>query len=254
MERMLSGIMNLISRKRWYDVRAQNAVRRYCHLRNPSDIIDTILSIKMDIPCSGILKGKYLEGVIRLVYIEKLDESQFETINDILSIIKDSFVLQKRYDGDFNGLYYEDLCFRLDDGIKRILAEERRLSAIQIYQPNKEYSVHRIHSFEDAMEYAGLASWCISESRCDFENYTQYGGTFYVCLKHGYQDVVKERGEGHPLDEYGLSMIAISVRRNGRLATCTTRWNEASGNGRILKTQQIGQLIGRDFYSVFIPG
>ena len=113
MERMLSGIMNLISRKRWYDVRAQNAVRRYCHLRNPSDIIDTILSIKMDIPCSGILKGKYLEGVIRLVYIEKLDESQFETINDILSIIKDSFVLQKRYDGDFNGLYYEDLCLGL---------------------------------------------------------------------------------------------------------------------------------------------
>ena len=74
MVRMISGITNLFPRKRWYDVRAQNAVRRYCHLRNPSDIIDTIHSIKMDIPCSGILKGKYLEGVIRLVYLEELDE------------------------------------------------------------------------------------------------------------------------------------------------------------------------------------
>lgn len=62
-----------------------------------------------------------------------------------------------------------------------------------------------------------------------------------------------ERGNNCPLDEYGLSMIAVSVRKNGRLASSTTRWNEASQGNKTLTPQQISNLIGRDFYTVFIP-
>lgn len=251
---VVSGIMRLFARERWYYSRAQKAVSNYSRHKDDDDIIDTIHSIKVDIPSSSILKGKYLEGVIRLVYREELDDSQFETINDILSIIRDNRIYQKQYDGDFNGLYFEDLCFCFDDEINRLLSEERCSSAKQVYQPNKEYTIRRIHSFEDAMEYVSLTSWCISESFSDYENYTRHGETFYICLKNGYQDVPMELGERHPLDEYGLSLIAISVRKNGRLATCTTRWNEASRDGRILNTKQISQLIGSDFYSVFQPG
>ena len=249
---LVSSLMRIFNQERWYYGRAQEAVRKFGHLKNHEAIIDTIHSIKVDIPYSSILKGKYLEGVIRMIYREELDESQFETINDILSIIKDNRIYQKQYDGDFHGLFFEDLCFRFNGEIKRLLAEERRASANQVYQPNKEYTIRRLHSFEDAMEYVSLTSWCISESRSDFENYTCHGETFYICLKDGYQNIPMEKGEGHPLDEYGLSMIAISVRKNGRLATCTTRWNEASRDGRILNTQQISKLIGRDFYSVFL--
>ena len=74
---VVSGIMRLFARERWYYSRAQKAVSNYSRLKNDDDIIDTIHSIKVDIPSSSILKGKYLEGVIRLVYREELDESQF---------------------------------------------------------------------------------------------------------------------------------------------------------------------------------
>lgn len=252
--RLASSIVNLLDGRQCFYRRAQKAVKKYCHPKNHIDILDTINAIKMDIPLSCICKGKYLEGVIRMVYLEELDESQFETINDILSVIKGNRGLQELYDGNFNGMFFEDLCFKFDHEINRLLEEERKASANMVYQPNKVYSIRRIHSFEEAMEYARLTSWCISESRFDYDNYTRHGETFYVCLKNGYMDVPMERGEGHPLDAYGLSMIAISVRKNGRLASCTTRWNEASRDGRILTTQQTSQLIGQDFYSVFVPG
>ena len=61
------------------------------------------------------------------------------------------------------------------------------------------------------------------------------------------------KGDNHPLDEYGLSMIAISVRKNGRLASSTTRWNETIVGNKALNVQQISNLIGKDFYSVFTP-
>lgn len=250
----VSGMVRLFDIERWYKRKARKAVRRYCHPKDQASILETIHAIQMDIPSSSICKGKYLEGVIRMVYLEELDESQFETINDILTVIKDNRGLQELYDGNFNGLFFEDLCFKFDYEINRLLEEERNASGNMVYHPNNVYSIRRVHSFEEAMEYSHLTSWCISESRFDYEGYTRHGETFYVCLKDGYMDVPMEEGQGHPLDAYGLSMIAISVRKNGRLASCTTRWNEASRNGRILTTQQISQLIGQDFYSVFVPG
>ena len=252
--RLVSCMIRLFDRERWYYRRARKAVRKYCHLKDQACILETIHAIQVDIPSSSICKGKYLEGVIRMVYLEELDESQFETINDILSVIKGNHGLQELYDGDFNGLFFEDLCFKFDHEINRLLEEEHKASANMVYKPNKIYSIRKVHSFEEAMEYAHLTSWCISESRFDYDSYTRHGETFYVCLKNGYLETPMERGEGHPLDAYGLSMIAISVRKNGRLASCTTRWNEASRNGRILTTQQISQLIGQDFYTVFVPG
>lgn len=78
-------------------------------------MFNIIHDIQKNIPYSRILKDKYLEGTIRLVYLEELDESQQETVNDILSIIESNEVYQKQLDGNFNGLYYEDLSFQFYD-------------------------------------------------------------------------------------------------------------------------------------------
>lgn len=47
----------------------------------------------------------------------------------------------------------------------------------------------------------------------------------YVCMKDGFEDVRRMEGENFPLDEYGLSLVAVSVDDTGRLNTCTSRWN-----------------------------
>jgi uncharacterized protein YodC (DUF2158 family) len=56
------------------------------------------------------------------------------------------------------------------------------------------------------------------------------------------------------LDEYGLSMIAISVNENGMLSTCTCRWNHGNGgNDNIMNSKEISQIIGMNFFEVFKP-
>lgn len=61
-------------------------------------------------------------------------------------------------------------------------------------------------------------------------------------------------GENAPLDEYGLSMVAVCVDKDGDLRTCTCRWNHSNGgNDNIMDTKQISQLVGRNFYDVFKP-
>jgi hypothetical protein len=88
-----------------------------------------------------------------------------------------------------------------------------------------------------------------------FESYTHYGTSqFYFCLINGFADVKQVKGENCPLDEYGLSMLAVCVNENGYLATCTCRWNhDHGGNDEILNVTEISKLIGRNFYSVFKP-
>lgn len=48
-------------------------------------------------------------------------------------------------------------------------------------------------------------------------------------------------------------MLAISVKPDGRLASCTTRWNEASERNRIMNATEISKTIGANFYEVFKP-
>jgi hypothetical protein len=62
------------------------------------------------------------------------------------------------------------------------------------------------------------------------------------------------QGEGCPKDEYGLSMIAVCVDGSGRLKNSTCRWNHSNGgNDKLFTTDEISQLIGRNFYDVFKP-
>ena len=88
-----------------------------------------------------------------------------------------------------------------------------------------------------------------------FNSYTNDGiGQFYFCLRHGFENEEAVKGENCPLDNYGLSMIAVSVDENGRLNTCTCRWNhDNGGNDSIMDPKQISEVIGMNFYQTFKP-
>ena len=79
-------------------------------------------------------------------------------------------------------------------------------------------------------------------------------GNFIFCLRNGFENEEAVKGENCPLDNYGLSMIAVSVDENGRLNTCTCRWNhDNGGNDSIMDPKQISEVIGMNFYQTFKP-
>ena len=88
-----------------------------------------------------------------------------------------------------------------------------------------------------------------------FLDYTNNGsGVFYFLLKDGFEKVQREQGPNCPLDEYGLSMIAVSFRRDGSVNTVTCRWNhDNGGNDFVMTPEQVSKLIGTDIYSIYKP-
>ena len=115
------------------------------------------------------------------------------------------------------------------------------------------YHIIPITSFDEAKKYAPHCDWCICKAEFDYETYTLHGETFYFCLREGFAETPKAVGDNHPLDEYGLSMLAVSVTPDGRLANFTNRWNEDRIGNSIVSEQEISEIIGRDFREVFKP-
>ena len=120
---------------------------------------------------------------------------------------------------------------------------------------NNGYKIVPIPTFEKANEYSKYTTWCVTQKRDAFSLYTNSGeGMFYFLLKDGFENVPKRQGSNCPLDEYGLSMIAVSFRQDGSVNTITCRWNhDNGGNDNVMSPAQLSKLIGADIYSIFNP-
>ena len=115
------------------------------------------------------------------------------------------------------------------------------------------YHIIPITSFNKAKEYAPYCDWCICQAEFDYETYTMHGETFYFCIQGGRINTPKMVGKNHPFDDYGLSMLAVSVTLDGRLANFTNRWNEDRIGNPNVSEQEVSEIIGRNFREVFKP-
>lgn len=120
---------------------------------------------------------------------------------------------------------------------------------------NNGYTIVPIPSFSEASEYSDYTTWCVTHRSQDFINYVGIGkGLFYFLLKDGFEKIPKKVGENAPLDEYGLSMIAVSFNEEGGIISITCRWNHANGgDDNVMTPEQVSELIGSDIYSIFNP-
>ena len=82
-----------------------------------------------------------------------------------------------------------------------------------------------INNFEEASKYSSYTSWCVTQTSSAFNQYTSDDAQFFFCLKNGFENIEKNKGEECPLDEYGLSMVSILMNSNGEVKHITTRWN-----------------------------
>ena len=199
--------------------------------------------------------GKFILGVTRM-YLnnELLRRETVDSLNFTLSYVA-SDAHYNEYDKNLNGLTATQLISRFSDAVKQDAAKDKERLSQKGYSGNTQYKIVRINTFEEAKEYAQYCDWCITRSNMMLNSYTNDGvGQFYFCLKNGFENVPRKEGQGCPLDEYGLSMIAVCVDGEGRLKTCTCRWNhDNGGNDKIMSTEQISDVIGVNFYDIFKP-
>ena len=200
--------------------------------------------------------GKFILGLTRMLLNDNIagNAQALQRLNATIELISNETHINE-YDRNLNGMSAQDLIDRFSGARKEKNDKDREEVNSMEYQQNNDYTIVQIDNFEQSSQYGQYTSWCVTHSENMLDSYTSDGiGQFYFCLKNGFENVPRERGEGCPLDEYGLSMVAVSVDEDGNLNTCTCRWNhDNGGNDNIMGTKQISQLIGKNFYEVFKP-
>ena len=228
--------------------------RRFARQFKSEDDANLLIeTIRKEIPNVRKADCKFMLGVTRLCLDKEITTgNDIGNMNEIIKFItSDAHV--NEYDYNLNGEHLKDLFKRFMGSInEEIRSDFEKLSKMQ-FTKNDEYDIIEVPDYETASKYSKYTSWCITHYSNMYDSYTTEGmGTFYFLLKKGFENVKAVHNSDNPLDEYGLSMIAVSVNANGSLNTCTCRWNHDNGGGDgMMNTEEISRLIGMNFYNVF---
>ena len=236
------------------------SARRYLEEKlgwNNEQIMDFFGKMQHDIPNVRMNNCKYFLGVTRMIMEKQLtDGESIMKLNSILKYINNDESLNSSFDRNLNGLTFEKLSEQTTEGMEQAYKSEReRLGSTDFGERNTSYNIVKINDFEEASEYSKFTSWCVTHDDEAFDSYTNNGiCVFYFCLKDGFESIPEKIGENCPLDEYGLSMLAVCVDENGECNSITCRWNDNNGgNGNIMSTEELSRLLGVNFYEVFKP-
>ena len=238
----------------------RNAAKNYIMRQlgySESDAMKFIGQLKVKIPSVRLQQEKFLLGVARLFIDGDLsvdDDFKCTNFNQTLKLIaSDAHV--NEYDNNLNGMSADDLINRFADIRVGELSKRKELMGGKQYNRNNDYTIVPINSYEEATKYAKYNEWCVTYSEEMFDDKTCHGaGRFYFCLRNGFENVPKKVGPNAPLDEYGLSMIAVSITMEGEPNSITCRWNhDNGGSDSVMDDEQLSELLGVNFYSVFKP-
>ena len=220
-------------------------------------IMDFFGKMKHDIPNVRMNNCKYFLGVTRMIMEKQLTNGEnIIKLNSILKYINNDESLNSSFDRNLNGLTFEKLSEQTTEGMEQAYKLEReRLGSTDFGERNTSYNIVKINDFEEASEYGKYTPWCVTHEIKAFNDYTNNGiCVFYFCLKDGFESIPEKIGENCPLDEYGLSMLAVCVDENGECKTITCRWNHNNGGSdNIMSTEELSRLLGVNFYEVFKP-
>ena len=214
-----------------------------------------INSIRADIPNVRLANHKFLFGAVRLYLQGQLSDGKaiHELNNTLKYITSDTHV--NEYDNNLNNESLQVLVNRFKCVVKDDIKQSMAASNARQLTVNQDYTIVPINNFEESSKYSKYTSWCVTHNENMLNSYTAGGsGRFYFCLRNGFEEEPKVKGEGCPLDSYGLSMIAVSVDMEGAVNTITCRWNhDMGGNDSVMTVEELETLLGRNFYQTFKP-
>jgi hypothetical protein len=212
-------------------------------------------NIRTNIPNSRLQQCRFLLGVTRMYVDGELNNPNaiFELNKTLKYIASDAHV--KEYDYNLNGETLQTLVNRFKSVASDDLKQSIAKSNSKQLTVNNLYTIVPIDYPEEASKYGKYTSWCVTHSSDMYNKYTNDGtGRFYFCLREGFENELAVKGDNCPLDNYGLSMIAVSINLDGSVNTITCRWNhDNGGNDSIMNVDELENLLGRNFYQTFKP-
>ena len=248
---------NINRAEKWIKANHQEVIGQ--QLENGMTITPRLLTqeIRNTMPNVRLADCKFLVGVTRLYFDNQTNpdiQSVFNKLNKMLKIICSKTHVDE-YDNNLNGMSFDELDKRFSGAVQKELDNDRDEIDKLVLLKRSDYDIIAINSFEQARKYGKYVSWCITHHKSAFDSYTKNGlGRFYFCLKPGFQKIRKRAGDDCPMDDYGKSMIAISVNDDGSLNTCNCRWNrDNDGNDNMMDTKEISEFFGVNFYKTFKP-
>ncbi len=142
--------------------------------------------------------------------------------------------------------------------MKKVSDEDRdQANNAKFKVEDRGYKIIPIMSYEelnskfggDKTGYKGTSEWCHTNGRSTYDiwtdNYTKF---FFVIAKDNWQDIKPHddpQKDDDAYDEYGLSLMAILVSKEGELLKCTLRWNHVVKPS----TAKPGREVDRAFIS-----
>ena len=153
--------------------------------------------------------------------------------------------------------------------MKKISDEDAKNAAsIKFKVEDKGYKIIPFMSYEDlhqkfggnATGYDGESEWCHTNGQSTYESWTaDYTRFFFVIAKDGWEKIKPHdnpRKDDNAYDEYGLSLMAILVSKEGKLLKCTLRWNHViepkytkpgrEVDGAFISFAELSQVTGLD--------
>ena len=226
---------------------------------DPEKQKEIINSVRDSIPAlkNRAKGGKFTLACVRMfVDGEIRDEDTINKLNQIIRKIGETEY--EKYDKDLNGFHAEELINKYMPAIEKEKDEQvSRLSSVH-FSGNSDYEAVLIPDFNASSEYHKYNEWCLTYRPDMFNTYTQKGvNSLYFLLKKGFESVKRKQGEGHPFDEYGVSMIAVTIEPEGYLHTCTVRWNHDIPSGfdadHIMDAEKLSGIVGFNVFNKCKP-
>ena len=235
---------------------------------------------------SSFYDNRFELGIARIAIAElKFDLSmdyskEFMTLKKILNIIMTAYGEKDKYDYDLNGLSYERLYKRYENSLKMEADSMKSRINDKEYERNLNYKIIEVESYEHSQLFKKYTNpdspWCTAYSQRKYDAYTNHGANklFYIIYKD-FKNIEKPvepydknsnsarwvdytcidpDGEIYlPYDEYGLSMILLSVTPDCEICCCASRWNHELGDFSrdFLDEEQLSNLLGVNFYDEF---
>ena len=122
--------------------------------------------------------------------------------------------------------------------MKKVSDEEQaRADNVKFKIEDHGYKIISFMSYEelnskfggDKTGYNGRSEWCHTNGKSTYESWTEnYTKFFFVITKDNWEEIKPHdnpKEDDNAYDEYGLSLMAILVSREGELLRCTLRWN-----------------------------
>ena len=232
---------------------ARKVVRSIRPDLNDNDITNRILH---DIPNVRLSDFHLFPAVTRMVLnnMDSLSAEVIQQLNEYLLVVAPK-AKEQGFNQDLNGMSLQEFFDTFKGDVENTIKDERSKSSSfgQGDGNYNGYNIVPIKTYEYAKEYNKYTDWCVTSMPDAFSRYAG-NGLFYFLLKKGFENVEKKVGENAPLDEYGLSMIAVSFNEKGDVKTITCRWNhDNGGNDNVMSPEQVSKVIGADIYSIFNP-